>query len=354
MKLVLALLLLVAFLAAPQAAIAAYDPVDSGVTNLTLSSEFRSLLARHQVKIQAMAGATRRGARIVLPANEGKVDPGGGKGSVESSGVVVFSAGTRKVKLREITFEAKHTPLIAKVGGGQLKLVTARKLAAKRSGFGAAFTAGGLRLTAKLAQRLNKKLRLGSALSPGQIVGKLAVAVQPATLHLLPVGRLSLALDPAFSQKLDSRFVSVNPIAPAELGASATLSFPVEPESTFAPDGTSGLVKLGGAVELLQLGSAQYFWRQLQLEPAASALGAETDLEPSPPQPGRSAEAPLLAAQPGQIASNAKSRVIEVTGQTTLLPATTADAMNAAFAEGKPLFAVGEVVGTLSAVLTGE
>ena len=354
MRLVLACLFLIASLAAPQAAIAAYDSVESGVTNLTFSSEFRSLLARHQVKIQTMAGATRRGGKIILPAKEGEVDPRAGKGTVESSGVVVFSAGARKVKLRQISFEAKHTPLIAKVGGGQLKIVTARKLTAKRAGFGASFTAVGLRLTAKAAQRLNKKLRLGSALSPAQIVGKLAVAVQPTTVHLAPAGRLSLALDATFSQKLNCRFVSVNPIAPAELGGGPTLSFPVEPESTFAPDGSSGLVKLGGSVELLQLGSAQYFWRQLQLEPAAAALAAETDLEPSPPQPGRAPGAPLFATQPGQIASTAGSRMIEVTGQTALLPSTTASAMNAAFAEGKPLFAAGEAVGTLSALLTAE
>src|SRR3954454_9840036 len=159
---VLVLLLLVVSLAAPQAATAAYDPVGNGVVNLTFSPEFRSLLARHQVKIQAMAGATKRGAKIVLPASQGEVDPPAGTGTVESGGLVVFSAGTRKVKLRQITFEAKHTPLIAKVGGGQLKIVTAGKLSAKRAGFGSTFTAVGLRLTSKLAQRLNKKLRLGS------------------------------------------------------------------------------------------------------------------------------------------------------------------------------------------------
>jgi hypothetical protein len=348
------LLLLTSSLAAPQVANAAYDPVGSGVVKLTFSSEFRSLLARHQVKIKTSGGAEMLGAKAVLPAGEGEVDPRAGTGTIEGSGAVVFVAGPRTVKLRKITFEAKHTPLLAKVGGGQLKLVTARKLISRRSGFGASFAAVDLRLTAKVAQRLNKKLRLGDALSPGQPVGKLTVSAQPVTVHLLPKGRVRLALDPAFYEKLNNRFVAVNPIAPAELGAGPILSFPVGPESIFAPDGTSGLVKLGGSVELLQLGSAQYFWRQLQLEPAVATLGAETDLEPSPPQAGRSEEAPLLTVEPGEIASNPRSRTIEAAGQAATLSATTAAAMNAAFAEGKPLFAPGELVGTLSATFTGE
>jgi len=347
-------ILLAVALIAPQTAGAAYDPVGGGETRLTFSSQFLSLLAHHHVNVHGMAGAEVHGRTVVLPAKQGEVDPRRGAGTVESSGVVVFAAGSRLVKLRRVIFETKHSPLLAKVGGGQLKLVTARKLIAKRSGFGSSFAANGLRLTAKVAQRLNKKLNLGRALSPGQLIGKVTLTARPKQVHLLAAGRLSLALATSFSDKLNSHFVSINPIAPAELGPGPALSLPVEPESILAPDGSSGLIKLGGSVELLQLGSAQFFWRQLQLEPEASALAAEADLQPSPPQAGRSPEGPLLMVQPGQVLSDPQSRVIEASGQTATLSPATAAAMNSAFAEGKPLFAAGEVVGTLSAVFTGE
>jgi hypothetical protein len=345
--------LVVSLITAPSAA-ASYDPVGSGVTTLTLSSQFRSLLAADQVKVHTGAGASLHGARVRLPAVGGEVDPKRGSGTVESAGTIEFAAGPRKVKLRGITFKAKRAPLYAKVGGGQLKLVTARGLSAKRSGFGSSFSAVGLRLTAKVAERLNKKLRLRTQLRAGQLVGKLSVSAQPTTVHLLPTGRLSLNLDQAFYAKLNKQFVSVNPIAPAELGAGPVLSFPIGPESIISPDGTRGLLKLGGSVELLQLGSAQYFWRQLQLEPEVAALASETDLEPSPPQAGRSAESPLLSVQPGLVQADPESRVVGLSGLAAALPASTAAALNAAFAEGKPLFAPGELVGTISASLTAE
>lgn len=321
----------------------------SGTTTLTLSKPFRTLLAAHGVKVEAAGGAKRKGARIVLPASGGEVDPLLGLGTVESAGTVVFVAGKRRVPLRALSFKAKRAPLYAKVGGGQLKIATSTGVKAKRQGFGVAFSASGLRLSAKVATRLDKKLHLGRAIAAGQRIGTLTTAVSPATVHLRQSGRLYLAIDPAFHAKLDGLFVSLNPIAPAELAAGPTLSFPVGLESTLAPNAGAGTVKLGGSVELLQLGAAQIFWRELWLEPAAALLAAETDLEPSPPNPGKQPQAGLLALSAGaMIASDPAARTISIAGQSATLSAATAAALNAAFAKGTPSFAAGELVGTIS------
>jgi hypothetical protein len=340
---------------APGAEASGYDPVASGVTTIALSAPFAKLLAQHHVSIEARGGAKRRGRKIVLTAVGGELDPVLGGATVESAGSIVFVSGNRKVPLRTIAFKAKRAPLYAKVGGGQLKIASAKKLAFSRRGFGASFTATGLRLTAKVATRLDKKLRLGKTITSGQEIGTITATVFPATVHLLPQGRLALAIDPAFFAKLNSLFVSLNPIAPAELGPGPTLSFPVGLESTLAPDGAAGTVKLGGAAELLQLGNAQVFWREVWLEPAAASLAAETHVEPSPPQSGKQPQGPLLDLPPGaSVSSDPSRRTIAITGQGATLTAATAESLNAAFAPGTSTFRAGETIGSLSLTAQAE
>src|SRR4051795_9710815 len=179
-------------------AAASYDPIVSGSTTIALAKPFSSVLDRHQVKIEVLAGAKRKGSRIVLPTFGGEVDPRLGAGTLENTGTIVFAAGRRKVILRNVEFKAKHAPLYAKVGGGQLKIASCRKLGFKRRGFSTSFDATGLRLTAKVATRLNKKLRLGKTLAGGQFIGRIDAVANPATVHLQEGDRLSLAVDPAF------------------------------------------------------------------------------------------------------------------------------------------------------------
>jgi hypothetical protein len=133
------------------------------------------------------------------------------------------------------------------------------------------------------------------------------------------------------------------------------LTFPIGLDSTLAPDGDSGVVKLEGAVELLKLGTAQYFWRELWVEPGSSAVSSVTDLEPSPPQAGISPQGDLMTLPSERgVTATASNRTIEVSAQPAGLSPATAAALNAAFAEGHPTFAPGERLGTASFVATAE
>lgn len=341
-------------LMAPPAEAVEYDPVASGATTFTLAKPFSRLLATHHVSVQARAGAKRKGQAIVLPASGGEFEPLRGTGTVESEGTIVFVAGNRKVPFRDVSFKAKASPFYAKVGGGQLKVGRAGKVGYKREGFGIGFTATGLRLSSKVATRLDKKLRLGKAIAPGQLIGTMVSRAQPATVHLLARNRVSLALDAGFVAKLNKLFVSINPVAPAELGAGPTLSFPIALESDLAPNGATGLIKTEGSVELLQLGSAQVFWRELEMEPSLATLSSEVDLEPSPPKAGKLAQAPLLSLGGGQISSDPTARTISLAGGTATLTTPTAEQLNSSFAEGKATFTAGETVGAISYTAQGH
>lgn len=331
-----------------------YDPVASGTTTLTVAASFSRLLGSHHVSIVGRAGAKVRGRKILLPATGGEFEPLIGKGTVENEGTIIFVAGKRKVLLRATAFKAKPSPFYAKVGGGQLKIAKAKNLTFKREGFGIGFTATGLRLSPKVATRLDKKLRLGKAIKTGQQLGTMVSRVTPSTVHLLARNRVSLTLDAGFVAKLHELFVSINPIAPAELGPGPTLSFPIELESALAPAGSSGLIKTGGAVELLQLGNAQTFWREIWLEPSLATLASEVDLEPSPPKAGKQPHGPLLSLGAGQVSADPLARTISGSGETAVLPQSTADQLNSSFSDGKTTFATGELLGTLSFMAQGH
>jgi hypothetical protein len=342
-------------LSAAGGAAAAYDPVGSGETKLVLAKPFAKLLAENGVRILVRDGARRRGRTIVLSASGGEVDPRIGTGTVENAGVLVFARGPRRLPLREVVFKAKRTPLYAKVGGGQLKLATAARLSDRRAGFGTAFTAGGLRLTAKAASRLGKKLRLRDTFRARQLFASVRSIARPRTVHLRDEGRVQLLVDPAFKRKLDDLFVSLNPIAPAELAPGPMLSFPVGLESTLAPDATSGTLKLGGSAELLQLGSAQVFWREVWLQPEVGSLLAETDVQPAPPYRGPQPQAPLLAiGSAAAVVSEPSSRTIAVSGMGVTLTAAAAATLNEAFAGSAGVFGAGEVLGAISLLVTAE
>lgn len=341
-------------LIAPSARALEYDPVASGTTTLSLAAPFTRLLAAHHISIKVRAGAKRRGRKILLPVSSGEFEPVRSLGTFASEGTVVFVSGNRKVPFRSISIKAKRSPLYARVGGTQFKVASAKKLTARREGFGIGFTAAGLRLSAKVATRLDKKLRLGKAIQPGQQLGTIVAKVSPRTVHLLPQNRVSMVLAPAFVAKLNSLFVSLNPVAPAELGPGPTLSFPIGPESILAPDAGIGLIKTGGAIELLQLGSAQIFWKEPWMEPGSAAISAESDIEPSPPKPGKQQRGLLLAFTGNQVSADSATRTIQVTGGTAGLTAATAESLNASFAKGEPTFAPGETIATISFTAQGH
>jgi hypothetical protein len=346
---------LLAVLAFVPVAQGSYDPLGAGRTKLTLAKPFVRSLASHEVVLEAAQGAARDGRSYTLPVAGGAIDPRAMKGEIDQAGALVFRRGRQRVPLRKIVVEVKHQPLIAKVGGGQLKLATAAKRSFVRDGFGSVFDATGLRLSAKLATRLAKKLHLHGVFAAGQPLGALRSSTEPATVAVLPRGRATLAPDPAFIAKLDSLFVSLNPIAPAERASGPTFSFPFIPAGNISPDGRRGQIRLGGGVEYLQLGAGQVFWHEPWLEPTAETTLAETDVEPTPSFPGKLGQIPVLILDlsGATITSDPKARTVGVSGAGVALTAQTAATFNQAFAKPQQkdeVFHPGEALGSISFV----
>src|SRR6202012_1604272 len=125
-------------------------------------------------------------------------DPVAAKGTVEGEGSLVLSAGARKVPLKDLRLRTtqKHSPFTAKVGGSQLKIATAKKIAVGRSGFSDTVSVTGLALSQALATRLGKKLDLRSYFKAGLAFGNSSTVAIPRTVTILEKGAASLTLDP--------------------------------------------------------------------------------------------------------------------------------------------------------------
>jgi hypothetical protein len=353
MKLTAALALALASLALAPAAVASNDPLGGGATGLVLDRSFLGFLRQAGVTLAATAPARRAGRKLTLPVSGGSIDPTLGRGEVETAGALVLKSARKRVPLRALAVKTTHSPLIAKVGGSQLKVATAAKIGSRRHGFGSLFIAKPLKLTAKVATRLNKKLRPLLPFRAGQILGRLRSAPVPSSVAILPSGRATLVFDSAFLAKLDQHFVSVNPIFPAE-HAGPAFTLPIIAGGALAPEASSGTLRSGGAIEFLQLGAGQIFWREPWFDLGLRLALAEADLEPAPPFAGKLGQIGVLDLGAGATSSEPEARTIALAGAPLALPAATADAFNRAFAEGREDFHAGELLGTLSFSAQGQ
>jgi hypothetical protein len=346
---------LVAFVFASSAR-ADYDPIGSGQTRLTLGKDFLRGLKANGVKLSAVAPAHLSGAVVTMPAVGGKFDPVAAAGTVESEGSLILSAGGRQVPIKALKLRTtqRHSPFIAKVGGSQLKIATATKVTVGRSGFSDTVSVTGLALSQTLATRLGKKLDLRSFFKAGQPLGNGSSVAIPSTTKILEKGAATLTLDPGLAAKLQSLFVAVNPIFPAE-HQGPVFTLPIF-GGDLAIAGPGGRLETLGELEFLQLGGGQVFWREPWVDLDASALNGEVDVEPSPPYTGKAGR---LTIGPGSVtAYGAEPKARTVSGALALaLDPTMARTFDETFArpQGKQsVFVAGEPLGTLSFPAQGQ
>jgi hypothetical protein len=324
--------------------------VGSGAVSIRFERSFLSFLKSDGIRVSAAAPARVNKGTVLLPVSAGLMDPTLGKSSIEAEGSFAFQSARKRVPFRAVKTKTKHSPLIAKVGGSQLKIATAGRLAAGRTGFDAKFSARSLRLTAKVATRLNKKLRPLHPFVAGQLVGSMVTNANPQTVTVLPEGKVSMELQPDFIAKLNSLLISVNPIFPAEHSGSL-FTVPVIPGGTLAPAANGGTLKTGGDLEFLQLHSnTQIFMHELWFDFALRMQTGEIDIEPSPPYRGKLGRVSIFDLSGGSVSTDAGARTIGVSDAQLLMQPAIASAFNEAFGEGGTPFTPGETIAKLSFV----
>lgn len=339
---------------------ATYNPLSatSGQTRLTLAKPFLSLLKANNVKLIGKEGAALKNGVVSFPVSGGKFDPTTSNGFVEHAGALYFKAGARKVPLTSLQLKTtqKHAPFSAKFGGGQLKMASAKSIAVTREGFADKVRVQTLALSAKVATRLGKKLRLKGVFKAGQLLGSTLTIANPQTVAVAESGRAGFSFDPGTAAKLQSLFVAINPIFPAEHPGPFTLPIFT---GTISPTATEGTIQTLGAIELIQIGGGQVFLREAWAELGPGAYSPELELTPSPPYGGKLGRVPVgtLSLAGAAISSDPAARTVGVTNAAVSMGANLAAAFNDAFAKpiGKPdVFHAGEPLGSVSFVAVAQ
>ncbi len=352
-----AVLLAASLFALAARARADYDPVASGQTKLRLDPAFVKTMKQNGVALSAAAPAKLRGTTVVFPAIGGKFDPTTARGTVEHEGALVLSANGAKVPIKALKLRTaqKSSPFLGKVGGSQLKLGIVKGLTIKRLGFGETVSAPGLRLLSKVTTRLGKKLKLRKVFNSDLILGNLTTTTAPSTVTVLQKGAATLTLAPGFVAKMQSLFVAINPVFPAE-HQGAVFTLPIF-GGDIALDASQGRLDTLGSLEFLQLGGGQVFWREAGISLDALILEPQLEIEPSPPYPGKVGSAPVAAlAAAAPVAADPKALTVSASYGLTL-GAGAAATFNEAFAkpQGKDgVFVPGEPTGSLSFVAMGQ
>jgi hypothetical protein len=351
-------LVLFALLVLAPAAQAAYNPLASGTTKLTLDKGFLKLLKENGVKLTPKQGATLKHGVATFPVSGGKFDPTTSNGFIEHAGALFFGAGSQKVPLTSLQLKTtqKHAPFSAKFGGGQLKMASTAKLTISREGFGDKVAVSTLKLSSKVATRLNKKLRLKNVFKAGLPIGTTITKANPQTVAVAESGKASFVFDPATAAKLQSLFVAINPVFPAEHPGPFTLPIFT---GTISPTASEGTIQTLGSIELVQIGGGQVFLREAWAELGPGAYSPELELAPSPPYPGKQGRAPVgtLSLAGASISADPAARTVGVANAAVSMGANLATAFNEAFAKpiGKSdVFHAGEVLGTVSFVAQAQ
>jgi len=345
-------LALLALLTVAPAAQATYNPISSGTTKLALAKPFLALLKENGIKLSGSGGATLKAGTATFPVSGGKFDPTTSYGFVEHTGALFFRAGKQKVPLTSLQLKTtqKHAPFSAKFGGGQLKVASTAKLTVSRVGFGDKVQVATLKLSSKVATRLNKKLRLKNVFVAGQPIGTAVTMANPQTVAVADSGKANFVFDPGTAAKLQSLFVAVNPVFAAEHPGPFTLPLFT---GTISPTASEGTVQTLGSLEFIQQGGGQVFLREAWVELSTGAYSVELELSPSPPYGGKQGRVSVgtLSLAGAALSAEPIARTVGVANASISMGANLAAAFNDAFAkpQGKSdVFHAGEALGSIS------
>jgi hypothetical protein len=334
------------------------EGVDGGNVHLRLAKSLTKVLNREGVHLAAVKPATASRAGVTLPISSGLLEQHFGSGYLFLEGGFEFQAGKRSVKLNRFVLNTTKHSLNANVDGIATKLAKLPEQKATREGFDLDLALRSLQLTPKAAKRLNRKLGLDGVFKAGRSLG-LATAVAHFEWLGVTGGAITIALDPAFQEKLASVEASVGPSYSAQLVSASptTISIPLE-GGQIAPDGTTGGLSAEGGLAFTQPevnefdepfnNGISFIYTRISLE--SHQLSGDANYTPNPKQLPFSGP---LATFPSAIAvqNDADSGAISAASIPLALHPNFVAVLNEVLGapKGKPeLFTAGETLGTVA------
>lgn len=339
---------------------ASAELVESGKTRLRLDRGLFAELAQEGVELAKVKQGKLQGRLVTLPAKGGLIEPASGSGWVDGAGGLSLRAGKRVVRLTEISVNTAKEGIWAKLDGKRGKIAVVKDPGFSRAGFGGTIRVAGLRLNAKTADRLNRRLGLDGVFRPGRPFAAVTSTYQPEWVQVAK-GSLQISFDRAFLDKLKSVEIEPRPFEMSVAGSnplvySAPLLggaiYPTQSHSAGFVEGGFRLAKPESPGPVVTVGHLQLsqetdsFSNAFHLHTEAGQLGAV------PPPPFATVELGGAGFQP-----DLPTRSLTISNARVVLAAGGAELINEAFAKPKgkdPIVAAGDPLGTASATLQGR
>lgn len=353
-----------ALLSLVPSALAARDPIASGVTDLHMKKGFMRKLANNEISAQGVGAGVAEGGKIGLTVKGGKLDPTDVQGFLETGGGFKLARGNRGVPITDLTVNNVKLAVYAKIATAHMQLGTLLLPIAAREGFGAHFKSVKLTLTEKAARRISNRLGLKGShrINGGRTMSNLYATAQPETVTLLKQGSATLDANANALAKFAAKGVKlpqgITPIAPATQPTKTSFQFPVT-GGALAPDASKGVVETAGGVQIVKETeslSPQMRLKNVFVDFSAKTANVELEILPAPPFPGSVGRSSIVdvVLPPNSVVANPTTREIAVTGAEARLQEVAASTLNDVFNQPAPEpppssnFVVGDPLGTFS------
>ncbi len=260
---------LVAMLVIVPLASAAFSPIASGTTTLTLNKSLFKKAKKAGIQITAVKPTKIKGSKGTFTVTGGEIEVTTGSGSITHNGGLKIKWGKKSVTLKSLTVSTAGKSLSAKVGGKTVKIATLAGTSTARLGFGDTVSAKKVKLTAAGAKALNKitppptktkvkkngktitkTVKTKPPFKKNMLLGSSVSEVEPETVGVLQTGSLTYNGDASLLKKLAEVEVKVETISPTTNSGTTYVS--AISGGTISPLGTTGSVNSSGGLKLVQ------------------------------------------------------------------------------------------------------
>lgn len=343
---------LFAVLAFVPGAMAARDPIASGITDFHMKRGMERKFDNLGVQVTGLGATTVNGRKIGMQILDGKFDPTDAQGFVNNRGGFKLALGKRGVPITEVTVNTVKKAVYAKIAKARMQLADLSPYTNGRQGFGANVKAPKVILTEKAVRRISNRLGLKGSkrLNPGRVLSNGYVATVPETVTVLPQGAAVLDGNTTTLGKFAKKGVKlpegISAIAPAVKPTPTSFQFPIT-GGTLAPDATAGTVETSGGVQIAKEGGATMKLVGIHADFTAKSATVEIEILPSPPFPGAAGRASIadLVLTGATIVADPNTRLISVQNAEATLQAVAAATLNDVFNQPEPEPASNFVVG---------
>lgn len=340
---------------------ASAEAVESGKTRLRIDRGLLSELEQEGVELTKVKRGKFQGRLLTLPATGGLIEPASASGWVDSAGGLGLRSGKRAARLTEVSVNTAKDGVWAKLDGKRTKIAALGDFGLSRAGFGGTIRVESLKLNAKAADLLNRRLGLDGVFRPGRAFAAVSSTYQPEWVQA-PNGALQLSFDPGLLAKLKSVEVEPAPFSMSATGpdplvySSPILRGDIYPRT--AGRGSGGveggfrLARPGVPSPVITVSNIGVSFETNTLSTAVMLHTESGQLGTVPPGPFATVD---LAAAGVQL--DPAARRLTVANARAVLAAGGAELINREFAQPKgkaPIVAAGDLLGTVSMTLQGR